>query len=418
MQARKYLKSYFLLLIFVLKSLTGFGQKPPTGGNGLPPLPPNNDKSNFPIIYPVIGLGVAGLVYYLVKKHKPQQVFATESLKSYLLKHSILPTTDAFNLMYLLNPELNNSPIIPKKFHIKDPDFPNLSEAGLQLQISSIQRIPKLKISFDEQSPIFKSQLKTFQSSKFAKVTTGLLKTFTDDLETIQQNMQTSEFADLPNDPLKKQMVADLFHVLNQLLNHKNVGNKVIATDVQLVKSISDNLNDLLTPPIIQDNSNKQGFMLLKQATDAAKTAYSEIERNASQLDKALVYKQLNTYNDQPSTVTPPRKIATRAFAFAIYKLNEAQKPVLKGAEIEGKYFVQYVCPALKDFQECYHDISPPLASYAGAYLPSAKFYISVKDLNNKPLKLMNPLIDTRDEYEKPDRVIVNKMVKIIINVQ
>ncbi|MDB5013384.1 MAG: hypothetical protein JWQ25_1586, partial [Daejeonella sp.] len=151
MQARKYLKGYFLLFIFLFKTVSGFAQKPPTGGNGLPPLAPSDDKSNFPIIYPFIGLGAAGLVYYLVKKHKTQPVFPTESLKNYLLSHYILPTTDAFNLMYLFNPGLNHSPIIPKKFQMKDPDFPTLSETDLQQQITSTQRIPKLKISFEEQ---------------------------------------------------------------------------------------------------------------------------------------------------------------------------------------------------------------------------------------------------------------------------
>lgn len=425
MPARKYLKGYFLLLIFLFKSLSGFAQKPPTGGNGLPPLPPSegNGKSNFPIIYPAIGLGAAGVVYLLTKKHKSQQVIPTESLKNYLLRHYILPTTDAMNLMYLLNPGLNHSPTIPKKFQMKDPDFPELSDAELEQQITSTPRIPKLKISFQEQNSLFKSRLIAFDKLKTSKATTGLAKTFRDDLETIEKNMETTEFIKLADDTLRRQMVTDLFHVLNKVLRQKNTGNRVSEFDAKLVKNISENLNDLLSPPIVQGNTNQQGFRGLKYILDAVKTTYLKIEKNADQLNKTPGKDQsitaIKSFNDQPHISNNlERKVTTHAFAFAIYKLNEAQKPVAKGAEIEGRYFVQYVCPALKDFQDYYHDICPPLASYAGAYLPSAKYYISVRDLNKKPLRLLNPLIDTRDAYENPQRESFKKMIKIPIYIQ
>ena len=88
-------------------------------------------------------------------------------------------------------------------------------------------------------------------------------------------------------------------------------------------------------------------------------------------------------------------------FAFSVFKIVSG-KAVTKGQEVEGKYSVKYVSPALKDLKDYYHTATG-LATYAQANLPPAKFYIEVFDnAKNKKISLSNPIIDTRDAYTSP----------------
>src|SRR5690606_23502439 len=81
-----------------------------------------------------------------------------------------------------------------------------------------------------------------------------------------------------------------------------------------------------------------------------------------------------------------------KGFALAVYKIDAKGELITKGPEVERRYLVKYVSPALKDFPEAYHNLTP-LATYASAYLPPAKLFFRVEDIQGKEVALQNPLI-------------------------
>ena len=140
-----------LLLALLIIVRDGAAQPlPPTAGT-----PPSDDggDSNFPtVLYPAIGAVVVGSAYYLLKK-RPSSLPATQHLDVFLLDNNILPTPDAYDLVYALNPTIKGLNPIPSKYKITKPQFPDLPQivsptegsletaqsASLQQQFSSIQ---------------------------------------------------------------------------------------------------------------------------------------------------------------------------------------------------------------------------------------------------------------------------------------
>ena len=106
-----------------------------------------------------------------------------------------------------------------------------------------------------------------------------------------------------------------------------------------------------------------------------------------------------------------------KGFAIAVMKSNASGKSITIGPEVEGKYFVKYTSPALKDYPDTYKNLSPPLATYASAYLPPSKLLFIIEDLSGKQMELKEPVIDFKDAFSKPLQDKVNELIVVPIYV-
>ena len=105
-----------------------------------------------------------------------------------------------------------------------------------------------------------------------------------------------------------------------------------------------------------------------------------------------------------------------QGFAFAVYKLNAAGDPITKGPEVEGKYVIKYVIPALKNYKQYYQDMQG-FATYAAEFFPPAKFYFMVEDLQGKEMKLVNNEIDFTRVFNNPQRKQVDDLIIVILRI-
>ena len=121
---KKLIKTTFKVSVFMLlligHNLPIFGQMPLTSG-------PNvivNETNLAPLIIGGSSL-VIGAGSYLYLKNRGPKIIVMEHLPTYLLRRNILPTEDAINLMYDLNPSLNETDLIRANRKLVNPDFPD-----------------------------------------------------------------------------------------------------------------------------------------------------------------------------------------------------------------------------------------------------------------------------------------------------
>jgi hypothetical protein len=432
MQMLKLIKSYLLVLVLLTRSLGAFAQVPPTGGPNPSPTPP---PPGFPtVLYPVMGFVASAtsyyIGYYVKNKSAPDilikfghQIPVNTFLASYLLRQGILPTPDAFNLMYALNPILKPGKMIRQKQKMVNPDFP-------KRPISSISPVPitaPFLAELEEQINMFKTNLITFQCANIAIKPTNLnAEKINFTLKGIEKSITAYEDKKEEANTVKSQLITDLLHVLNQTLNQNITSQTLSDSDAALMADILGDLTELLSPAFNNNlNPDKRSQLYLNDKpeneiklyawlnTNPAVSVGRDFETNALSQSLSGLVNSGNATN----TVESANANLLQGFAFAIYKLKPSGVPITKGPEVESQYFIQYVLPALKSFPDSYHTLSPPLASYASTYLPPAKFFIIVKDINGNQLLLQNPLIDTKDAFRNPHQERVKGMIVIPIYV-
>lgn len=412
----KSLKVYLLVVLFLASNSGVFAQKPPTGG----PNPEDPPKDLLPYIIAggsSIALGVATRFYL---KNRGPKVAVKEHLPTYLLDRNILPTPDALQLMYSLNPRLNNVELIRAKRKLVNPDFPEIPKSQINTSANAVQVTTSMPAALKEQISVFRSSLKTFRGKKNMIKPAGNevdMERVNAVLNEAEKNIASHELKNEESNTVKLQLMTDLLLVLNKTLN-KSINTQLLGEpEATLLKEIADDLKELLFP-VINANSGpgKSSQLYFRNTAEDKNLVFAWLDAHAG------LYGKLN---DSPApggslgAVShinyPVNTNMLQGFAFAIYKLNAQGVPVTKGPEVEGQYFIQYVMPALKNVPEAYHNLSPPLATYSAAFLPPAKYFFIVKDIQGNLKSLQNPLIDTKDAFKNPQREEVKNMIVVPI---
>lgn len=97
-------------------------QRPPTGGAA-----PIEDDGINPAVYIAGGVVIGAATYLYIKSRSPKIPVASH-LPDYLRSHQIMPNPDAIELMYALNPSLNNIELIRSNKKLNLPAFPKLEQ--------------------------------------------------------------------------------------------------------------------------------------------------------------------------------------------------------------------------------------------------------------------------------------------------
>lgn len=395
-----------LLFAFIFRSLCLNAQtEPPTGGPG-----PSNDDNKFPtILYPAIGVAALAGGYLLFKK-QPAGIPPGEHIRSYLWRHNILPTADAYELIYALNPGLKNRDLIPKNYKLIEPDFPELTNVPEQKAAELPQNgSPELNAQLD----LFKRNAENFRNSALSKAAdadriNGQLRKIEDILASYPQNREEIGAE-------KSALITDLLSVINltlqQAMSRAGGAGSSFATETELIASITNNLAELEQPvrPTVH-NTDKRSKLMNRHF-------FNDIRRFYASMNAINLKEENKDKNAGEKISRKAEKSIEKAFAFAVYKIRPDGTPVIKGPEVEGKYAIQYVCPALKDFPNTFHHIRD-FATYAPARLYPAKYYLQVQHITGKAVQLRDPIIDAREEYNRPEPQFHKKMIIIPIYVK
>ncbi|MXV50320.1 hypothetical protein GS399_04995 [Pedobacter sp. HMF7647] len=393
--------SKLLIIVLAIRAFVASAQTPwpppPTGGSG----PSSDDKSS--IVLPVVaGAVVAGTAAYFIFKKKPVKIPPRERVTTYLYKNNIQPTQDAINLIFALNPSIPRQDNIPSNYKLKGPDFPEMPQPVTQEQLPG----PAL----NEQLMLFKSSLEKFRKSRKPNAG-GNNSGVTSNLNTAEKNVD--EYMAKKENANKEQsgLIADLISVLNQLVKRNTASVKVNGKDAELIQNIIRNLSEILYPPELI-KKNKQSSLYLKSIQQELAAFYYSVNNVALNNDekKSRAVYRYSSARSKPAANDPE----TKGFAFAVYKIHPDGTIITKGPEVEKKYTIRYVCPALQEFESSYHVLSNP-ATWAFANLYPSKYYIQVRDIFGKQVPLQNPLIDVQDIYERPQQQYHNKMMIIPI---
>jgi hypothetical protein len=414
----KSLKVYLLVLLFLTSSPGVFAQRPPTGGPNPPPT--KTDKINllpFIISGGGIALGVATRMYL---KNRGPKVAVREHLPTYLLNRNILPTPDALQLMYTLNPGLHNVEVIRANKKLVHPDFPEIPKSQINTSGNAVQTTTSMPAILKEQVSVFKSSLNTFRRTKITIRPANKelnMETVNAVLMEVEKDIASHARENEESNSIKYQLMTDLLLVLNQTLNN-SINTKILGEhETTLIKEIRDDLSELLFPVInIKLNPGKSGQLYFRNTAGDKRIIFASLDLNAVFYGESSYRNAPNGSSGAVSNANYPINTnMLQGFAFAIYKLNANGVPITKGPEVEGRYFIQYVMPALKNIPEAYHNLSPPLATYTAAFLPPAKYFFIVKDINGNLKNLQNPLIDTKDAFKNPQREEVKNMIIVPI---
>ncbi|WP_200979632.1 hypothetical protein [Echinicola sp. 20G] len=360
-------------------------QRPPTGGSA--PIE-SEDKGINPVVFIVGGIAI-GAASYAIVKSKGAKIPVSAYLPDYLLAHNILPTSDALNLMYKLNPSLNNQQEIPKKSKLKLPEFPVLNEEIRPDLITGdeVALATDLNREMDQFVTLKESLEKLEAAGNMASV-----QVITNQ---VNQQLSTAGWKDLTSRAIFDQMVYDLLRVFNQTLDEVVLAKSADQEQLMLMKSISDNLSELFND--VRTLSLNHDFPV-------------DLNKNLIFLASAeeVSVRRVKVYNSMEASSA--REGISKDFAFAVYKINEAGELITKGPEVEGKYKVKYVLPALKDIPSAYHTLRDP-ATYAVAALPPAKMYIIVEDFSGIPVSIQDPLIDFKVVFKNPQLINEDEMI-------
>ncbi|RDC62698.1 hypothetical protein [Adhaeribacter pallidiroseus] len=414
-------KVYLLVFVLMAQSLGLMAQKPPTGGpNPKPPPPPP-----IGLIIAATGVALGGAGLYTFKLRGPK-IPVGDYLPNYLLRHDILPSPDAIQLMHQLNPKLNRTNVIRTKTKLKNPDLPEISQEQLNSSLSTGQTTT-IPTELKEQISLYKSSLKTFRNAKKSiKKSNISLDSIYAVLTKIEQVITPHEKSKEEISVIKAQLVKDLFGVLNKTLS-RNIATKIIGdSDSRVMKEILESLTELILPDLNQKLTPPKSSQLNRMDLPAKENSWYAL------VDSSTVLFANKTFqpNAVSSSLVSPLDVNTvsevynlpipnmeQGFAFAVYKINAAGETITKGPEVEGQYSVHYALPALRSFTNAYHECAPGRATYAYASLPPAKYFFEVRDNKGKVVALQNPLIDTKDAFRASRITGEKKIIKIIIRV-
>lgn len=393
MIASKSISALLSVILFIYSLPSVYAQNPPTG----PPNADNESSEIAPAVYPIVGGIAVGVVTYLLVRKPTPKIAGNEGIETYLLSKNILPTKDAINLMYALNPSIPQKGALPAKTKLTYPDFPDPPKNNTAESLT-----PEAKATLIERVNQFDQLLKEFNNSKaYTGNADANVQKIKSNLSIDERNLQELQVKKFELSDLTAQLVNDLLEVLNQTLKTVNTSNKPGDKEAVLIENITNDLSELLSLSYSKKVSgSKQSF----------KNFFQNIEHYSFTSGK-YKYAVASSYSTAYIAYRSPKSASIDAktdkknadvnFAFSVFKIVSG-KTVTRGQEVEGKYSVRYVSPALKDLKDYYHTATG-LATYAQANLPPAKFYIEVLDnARNKKISLSNPIIDTRDAYTSP----------------
>ncbi|MBC7913122.1 MAG: hypothetical protein H7Y07_03270 [Pyrinomonadaceae bacterium] len=396
--------SSLLLIILLFNSILTFSQNlpPPTSGAG-----PADTKTKIPAaIYPIAGgLIVGAAVYYLIKKN-PRKISTAVYIDDYLWQNNILPTADAIKICYALNPGIKDISMISPKYKLILPDLPDLPNTTSQ-SFSPDAFLPSL----NEQFILLKSNLTNFRKKQSANTSLNKLNNYLNDTE---KEVASYRERSKEIDPQKTELVLDLLTVLNQTLKATIRSDKINENDTRIIENICQNLFEVLEPISRKKvNTGRQSTGYFKPVSDQIKTFYASMD--AIDLDKISKTKKSINYASVEKTRKSYPNDERKYFAIAICKIKGDGTPVTRGPDVEKKYIVRYVCPALKDFKTSYHKFPEP-ATWSVAKLYPSKYYFEILLGANK-VSLQEPLIDVLDFYKNKKPGKPNEAIKILINI-
>ncbi|WP_158267461.1 hypothetical protein [Adhaeribacter arboris] len=416
-------KIYFLVLVLLVQSVSVMAQKPPTGGPN--PSPPGPNLTPI-LIGGGVALGGAASLYML--KLRGPKIPVRDYLPTYLLRHNILPTPDALDLMQKLNPRLNRSEVIRARQKLNNPDFPEVPKEQINTSGPNAQTTTTLPADLKQQINLYKSGLKTYRKTKISFKNANKfnfnLDSVNSTLTKIERIITAHETNKAETNAIKSQLVTDLFRALNKTIS-RTISTKIWGdVDSNFLREILQNLTELILPEVKENQiPEKSGRLYFNNLPEKERKLYASRDSNSVNFAASnLLLPPSNTLLPESSISAaarpdnPTKTNMLQGFAFAIYKLNETGKPIVKGPEVEKQYFIQYALPALRSDPEAYHHLSEP-ATYATALLPPAKFYFVVKDSNNKVVPLQHPLIDFREAFQNSREERINDLIKVVIYV-
>jgi hypothetical protein len=389
------------LLVYLICSVTAipvFAQRPPTGGAS----PEEGGPEISPVVFIVGGVAIAGATYALVKAKGPK-LPVTEHLRDHLLKDNILPNTDAFTLMYSLNPGLEDAERVRAKKRLLMPDFPEFE--GSQPVEGAVAYPDNLPNGLISSMDLFETSRDIIE--KMSTQSTMTIAQKMDQVNSIvnqvEQEISSTRLGHDSNNPLMDQLVFDLLSTFNQTLERIIANKNANEEDLTLLQNIASNLSEIVTGmKMLSENQMSGGPLPLLNLSTHDYVA--SIDDSAKLLQKGLLYDR---------DVLPLRKRGLyREFAFAVYKFSESGQLITKGPEVEGRYKIKYVLPALKNIPNAYHSLRDP-ATYAVANFPPAKIFIVVEDFSGNPVAIQDQLIDFKVVYNNPQ--LVNPEKKIIV---
>jgi hypothetical protein len=374
----KFLLSLVMASIAILACLA---QRPPTSGPN-----PSEPSGISPLL--IIGggaaLGTASLLH--LRSKRMTKLPLSERLPTYLLSRNYLPTTDALNLMYWLNPELDSNEHIKANKKLIMPSFPELAANPLD----TISFLDELEVNIQSLNSK-NSDLNTTYLSFSEKDSGGQFDY--DVSNRVKVSMERLRKLDITNflqnqsgNKVIQQLVFDLLHAYDDAMRSIAETGESTEPSVGLLEAIVDNLSEI--------TSDLQSLSWnLKLAPDALHDP-SKLLANASKISSF-------TGKHLPDAWKAKANPRLKGFAFAVFKRNDVGAVITKGPEVEGRYYVKYAAPALKNIPQAYHSLNGP-ATYATGFFPPAKLHIVVEDMNGGQVQLQNHLIDFRSVFVNP----------------
>jgi hypothetical protein len=374
-------------------------QRPPTGGAA-----PVEDNGVSPAVFIVGGVVIGAASYFYIKSRSPKIPVASH-LPDYLRSHQIMPNPDALELMYALNPSLNNIEVIRSSKKLNLPSFPSLDhDAAKDLATeggSSIADELQLQMDQFERSKGGFEQMISQNPNLAAEANSAEIRALISKVET---ELNSIEGQGETTSTITKLLTKDLVAAFDQTLQEITVAKRIEPTQLALLEGIATNLSELLSETGILTFRMEKDRLLALAAPDLEEPypTYLSTRLNETNLP-SFQFTLLRFETTAPNN--------TMDFAFAVYMYSENGELITEGPKVEGKFTVRYVLPALKDFENAYHTIRTP-ATYAVAAFPPAKMFFVVEDLNGNRMNVQYPTIDFREEFAKPqlyneDQVIV-----------
>lgn len=391
-------------LTFSVHSLQTVAQRPATGGAA--PLSQETDEGVSPVIFVVGGIAVAGATYLLVRP-KGAKLPVAQHMRDQLLAHNILPNADAMKLMYALNPSLENMEKMRIGEEINMPDFPKLDQSASQnIAEDNGQNMPSdLGTQIDQ----FETSRETLEkaAAQSNSNTFQNISKITSIVNQVQQDISSSGWGTSPVSPMVDQMTFDLLSTFNQTLDQVISAKNASSEQIALMQGIADNLSELIrnVKTISQNRvaDSPLTYMDLRNEIYLASIGYVDLPslKSAERKSDEVVW-----------DTGPIADGLSKEFAFAVYKFSNTGVLITKGPEVEGKYKIKYVLPALKDIPNAYHSLRDP-ATYAVAKFPPAKIFIVVEDFSGNQVSIQDQLVDFKVVFDNPQ--LINPDKKIVV---
>ncbi len=358
-----------------------FAQRPPTSG---PNPPESSGISPILLIGGGAAIGTASLLHF--RSRRGVKLPISERLPTYLLSRNYLPTIDALNLIYWLNPELDSNEYIKATKKLVLPSFPVMEEKTSD-ENDFFEVMVDYQLLKEKNEEIYTTYLGFSQLDTGALFDYGVSDKVHSSMHKLKELDLIKFLEDQKENIVLQQIVFDLLIALDDVLEEVSEVKDEPEQSVAFMQAIIDNLSEIITdfrslswePSLETDMVNDPHKLLASASQFAGMDSRSE----RSGINEIM------------------RNPKFKGFAFAIYKRNEDGQIITKGPEVEGRYFLKYVVPALRDIPQAYHSLNGP-ATYATGLFPPAKLHIAVEDINGSQVQLQNHVIDFKTVFENP----------------